>query len=81
MPELMAAIEKARRRLGLTMDEVARRAGRDPSTYSKAVAGAIRPSARTLKAFTVALEMLAAEQADQAARLNRIGNCQERTAA
>lgn len=79
---MIEEIEKARRRLGVTMGALADRAGRSDSTYSKAVAGKIRPSARTLKAFTVALEQIAAEQAAARASLARIGQPQpERTAA
>lgn len=78
----MTEIENARVRLGVTMDALAERAGRHGSTYSKAVAGKIAPSARTLKAFAVALEQIAADQAEARARLARIGQPQpERTAA
>lgn len=78
---LMEEIERARRRIGVTRTALADRAGRSLSTYSRAADGKIRPSARTLKDFAVALELIAAEQAEQAARLARLGNHQERTAA
>lgn len=82
MTPIIDEIEAARRRLGVTMDALAARAGRHGSTYSKAVSGAIRPSARTIKAFTVAIELIAAEQAEARVRLGRIGQSQpERTAA
>lgn len=67
------AIEAARKRLGLTMEELAARAGRDASTYSKVVSGAIKPRAKILASYVDALEAFDAEQKAAAARLDRLG--------
>lgn len=75
-------IEKARLRLGISQSELARRARRSPSTYSKALKGRFSASEETLSAFLAAIESIAAEQEIKRERLSRIGQPQtERNAA
>lgn len=64
----------------MTRDAVARRAGLHPTTYSKAVSGANRPTDRTLKAFVRALERIEADKNAELARLAAIAQ-PERNAA
>lgn len=79
---MIEEIEKARRRLGVSQSELARRARRSPSTYSKALKGRFTASQETLSAFLAAIESLAAEQAIKRERLARIARPQdERSAA
>jgi len=71
---LMEEIEKARKRLGVTAAEVARRAGFHASTYTAARAGGNTASVNTQKAFLRAVEEIATEQAHLAERARRVGN-------
>lgn len=74
---LIEEIEAARKRLGLTMAELASRSGRSEAAYSRAASGQTRPSARTIKAFQVAIELIAAERAEARERIKKIAQLQE----
>lgn len=70
---MITDIVSARKRLGVTMQQVARRAGIVSSTLSRIERGRRRGRAQTIQAIVAALEIIALEQNKARARLAAIG--------